>query len=155
MHGCVHGCFGDGVWCHGFMKADWRISVKDYSRSLRTAPVSARLFWVRMTRIRSASAWQDGQPWPKSRLPLAETRRTTANGTGKHNGCTLPSRRYREPGLKAKGRSDDFRKLRRACPVSFSFYGAGSILCRLGGNRVFNIRELPDDKSRSYWTVKA
>jgi hypothetical protein len=50
-----------------------RISVKNYSRNknlkiqLKKVPFAAsRQFFVRMTRLRSASARQDGQPRPKS-----------------------------------------------------------------------------------------
>src|SRR5471032_2286344 len=32
MHDRVHGCFYFGLCQHGFMKADLRISIKDYSR---------------------------------------------------------------------------------------------------------------------------
>ena len=57
------------------MKADWRISIKDYSRNkslkvqLKRVPfASARQFWVRM----------NGQPWPKSGQPVSLTRVFTA-----------------------------------------------------------------------------
>jgi len=57
------------------MKADLRISVKDYSRNknlkiqLRCVPFSAsRQFWVKM----------NGQPWPKDGMPVSITRLLTA-----------------------------------------------------------------------------
>jgi len=57
------------------MKADLRISVKDYSRNknlkiqlARVPFTAARLFWVRM----------NGQPWPKSGQPVSLTRVLTA-----------------------------------------------------------------------------
>ena len=57
------------------MKADLRISVKDYSRhknlkiQLTRVPLAAaRQFWVRM----------NGQPWPKSGQPVSLTRLLTA-----------------------------------------------------------------------------
>jgi hypothetical protein len=60
---------------HDLMKADLRISIKDYRRNknlkiqLVRAPFSAsRQFWVRM----------NGQPWPKDRRPVSLTRLMTA-----------------------------------------------------------------------------
>ena len=57
------------------MKADLRISVKDYSRhknlkiQLTRVPLTgSRQFWVRM----------NGQPWPKSGQPVSLTRLLTA-----------------------------------------------------------------------------
>ena len=57
------------------MKADVRISVKDYRRNknlkiqLVQVPFSShRQFWVRM----------NGQPWPKAGRPVAMTRLMTA-----------------------------------------------------------------------------
>jgi len=57
------------------MKADLRISVKDYSRhknlkiQLTRVPVTgSRQFWVRM----------NGLPWPKSGRPVSLTRVLTA-----------------------------------------------------------------------------
>ena len=57
------------------MKADLRISVKDYSRNknlkiqLTRVPLfSSRQFWVRM----------NGVPWPKSGRPVSLTRVLTA-----------------------------------------------------------------------------
>jgi hypothetical protein len=75
MHGGVQSCFGDGLCYHGFMKADLRISVKDYSRNknlkiqLARVPFSSnRQFWVKM----------NGQPWPKDGQPVSLTRLLTA-----------------------------------------------------------------------------
>lgn len=60
---------------HGFMKADLRISVKDYSRNknlkiqLARVPFArSRQFWVRM----------NGEPWPKDGRPVSVTRLLTA-----------------------------------------------------------------------------
>jgi len=57
------------------MKADLRISIKDYRRNknlkilLRRVPfANARLFWVRM----------NGEPWPKSASPVSLTRIMTS-----------------------------------------------------------------------------
>ncbi len=57
------------------MKADLRISIKDYSRNknlkvqlTRVPFASARQFWVKM----------NGQPWPKSGQPVSLTRVMTA-----------------------------------------------------------------------------
>ena len=57
------------------MKADLRISVKDYRRNknlkvmLRQVPfTTTRQYWVRM----------NGQPWPKKRQPVSLTRVLTA-----------------------------------------------------------------------------
>ena len=57
------------------MKADLRISVKDYQRNknlkiqlLRVPFTSNRQFWVRM----------NGQPWPKDGRPVSLTRLLTA-----------------------------------------------------------------------------
>ena len=57
------------------MKADLRISVKDYSRNknlkIQLTPVplfSSRQFWVRM----------NGVPWPKDGRPVSLTRVLTA-----------------------------------------------------------------------------
>ena len=57
------------------MKADLRISIKDYSRNknlkiqLSRVPfASARQFWVTM----------NGEPWPKDRRPVSLTRLLTA-----------------------------------------------------------------------------
>jgi hypothetical protein len=57
------------------MKADFRISIKDYSRNknlkvqLTRVPFTAtRQFWVRM----------NGEPWPKSGEPVSLTRVLTA-----------------------------------------------------------------------------
>lgn len=71
MHDPVHNCFGDNLCHHELMKADLRISVKDYSRNknlkirlLRVPFTASRQFWVRM----------NGQPWPKSGQPVSLTR---------------------------------------------------------------------------------
>jgi hypothetical protein len=57
------------------MKADLRISVKDYSRNknlkiqlARVPFASSRQFWVKM----------NGQPWPKDGRPVSLTRLMTA-----------------------------------------------------------------------------
>ena len=57
------------------MKADLRISVKDYRRNknlkiqLKRVPFAHnRQFWVRM----------NGEPWPKSGIPVSLTRLMTA-----------------------------------------------------------------------------
>jgi hypothetical protein len=57
------------------MKADLRISVKDYSRDktlkiqlARVPFATSRQFWVRM----------NGQPWPKDGRPVSLTRLMTA-----------------------------------------------------------------------------
>lgn len=56
------------------MKADFRISIKDYRRNknlkilLRRTPFSPRQFFVRM----------NGQPWPKGRHSVSLTRLLTA-----------------------------------------------------------------------------
>ena len=59
---------------HGFMKADLRISIKDYRRNknlkvqLVRVPFSPRQFFVRM----------NGEPWPKGGRPVSVTRLMTA-----------------------------------------------------------------------------
>ena len=57
------------------MKADLRISVKDYHRNknlkiqlMRVPFASSRQFWVRM----------NGEPWPKNGHPVSLTRLMTA-----------------------------------------------------------------------------
>ena len=70
-------CKGDlhkSLCYHGFMKADLRISIKDYRRGknlkilLLQVPFSPRRFWVRMNGV----AWpQTGQPVSLSRLLAA------------------------------------------------------------------------------------
>ena len=68
------GFFNRGRY-HGLMKADLRISVKDYRRNknfkvlLTQVPFAAtRQFWVRM----------NGQPWPRTGQPVSVTRLMTA-----------------------------------------------------------------------------
>jgi hypothetical protein len=52
------------------MKADLRISIKDYHRNknlkilLRRVPFAARQFWVKM----------NGEPWPKDGRPVSLTK---------------------------------------------------------------------------------
>ena len=74
MWACMTGFFNRGRY-HGLMKADLRISVKDYRRNknlkvlLTQIPFAAtRQFWVRM----------NGQPWPRTGQPVSVTRLMTA-----------------------------------------------------------------------------
>ncbi len=66
--------FWNALCYHGFMKADLRISVKDYSRNkslkvlLMRVPFASRRFFVRM----------NGRPWPKDGSPASLTRVFTA-----------------------------------------------------------------------------
>ena len=65
----------DNIFCyHGFMKADLRISVKDYHRNknlkilLLATPFAPRRFFVRM----------NGERWPKDGGPVSLTRLLSA-----------------------------------------------------------------------------
>ncbi len=75
VHECMHCCFRLRLSWHGFMKADLRMSVKDYRRNknlkmqLTQVPfAAARQFWVRM----------NGHPWPRTGQPVSVTRLLTA-----------------------------------------------------------------------------
>ena len=68
------------------MKADLRISVKDYQRNknlkiqlLRVPFAGSRQFWVRM----------NGQPWPKDGRPVSLTRLLTALRKSLVKACTI------------------------------------------------------------------
>ncbi len=68
----------------GVVKADLRISIKDYRRNktlkvlLFRPPFPSRGFMVR-TRLRGAAAWQvNGQAWPKGGRTVGLTRVLTA-----------------------------------------------------------------------------
>jgi len=66
--------FSKSCCYHAFMKADLRISIKDYRRDknlkihLVRVPYSGRQFWVRM----------NGVPWPGDKRPVSITRLMTA-----------------------------------------------------------------------------
>jgi hypothetical protein len=66
------------------MKPDLRISIKDFRREknlkvlLTRTPFGSRQFFVRMTRLRSASTRQDGERWPATGQPVSLTRVVTA-----------------------------------------------------------------------------
>ena len=75
--GCIPACAGDFFNCwhyHGFIKADLRISVKDYRRNknlkiqLFGVAYNPRQFFVRM----------NGEPWPRDGRPVSVTRLMTA-----------------------------------------------------------------------------
>jgi hypothetical protein len=75
MHNCVHVCFHFGLCQHDFMKADPRISIKDYHRNknlkiqLSRVPfTTSRQFWVKM----------NGTAWPKDGRSVSITRLRTA-----------------------------------------------------------------------------
>ena len=75
---CTASCTGDfsnTSLYHKFMKADLRISIKDYHRNknlkiqlVRVPFSSSRQFWVRMNNV----------PWPKDGRPVSLTRLLTA-----------------------------------------------------------------------------
>ena len=74
MRRCTADFFIGGCY-HGFMKADLRISIKDYRRNknlkiqlTRVPFTSSRQFWVRM----------NGADWPTSGRPVSLTRLMTA-----------------------------------------------------------------------------
>ena len=74
MTRCTLG-FHKPVCYHASMKADLRISVKDYHRNknlkiqlARVPFTTSRQFWVRM----------NGQPWPNDGRPVSLTRLLTA-----------------------------------------------------------------------------
>jgi hypothetical protein len=62
--------FHNAACYHGFMKADLRISIKDYRRNknlkilLLKSPFSPRQYFVRM----------NGDAWPKDKRPVSMTR---------------------------------------------------------------------------------
>jgi hypothetical protein len=69
------------------MKADLRISVKDYSRSKNLKIQLAR---VPFTRSRQFRVRMNGQPWPKDGRPVSLSRLLTALRKSLMNACQAP-----------------------------------------------------------------
>ena len=57
------------------MKADLRISIKDYRRNKN---LKIQLIRLPFSSVRQFSVWMNGVPWPKSGRPVSLTRLLTA-----------------------------------------------------------------------------